>query len=133
MNSKIAKILALMLVFVMVLGLFAGCGKKEEAPAEEPKTETEAPKEETKTEEPKEEEKEEANAVGAGMGTAGLVGPLAAYAVMGPQAAAEGETWMLIVRIVGLYFIAPAVICLALDAVTRHLGWVTKGDMKLDR
>jgi len=62
MNSKLAKILALVLVFVMVLGMFTGCGKKEEAPAEEPKTETEAPKEETKTEEPKEEEKEEAPA-----------------------------------------------------------------------
>ena len=73
------------------------------------------------------------NAVGAGMGTAGLVGPLAAYAVMGPQAAAEGETWILIAKIAGLYFIAPAVICLALDAVTRKLGWVTKGDMKLER
>jgi uncharacterized membrane protein len=73
------------------------------------------------------------NAVGAGMGTAGLVGPLAAYAVMGPQAAAEGETWILIAEIAGLYFIAPAVICLALDAVTRRLGWVAKGDMKLER
>ena len=54
MYSKLAKILALMLVFVMVLGMFAGCGKKEEAPVEEPKTEE--VKEETKTEEPKEEE-----------------------------------------------------------------------------
>jgi uncharacterized membrane protein len=52
---------------------------------------------------------------------------------MGPQAAAEGETWILIAKIAGLYFIAPAVICLALDAVTRKLGWVTKGDMKLER
>ena len=71
------------------------------------------------------------NAVGAGMGTAGLVGPLAAYAVMGPEAATDGQTWILICKIVGLYFIAPAIICLGLDAATRRLGWVRKGDMKL--
>jgi uncharacterized membrane protein len=71
------------------------------------------------------------NAVGAGMGTAGLVGPLAAYAVMGPEAAAEGATWGLVCKIVGLYFIAPALICLGLDAITRRLGWVKTGDMKL--
>lgn len=71
------------------------------------------------------------NAVGAGMGTAGLVGPLAAYAVMGPEAAAEGATWVLVCKIVGLYFIAPALICLGLDALTRRLGWVKTGDMKL--
>ena len=50
---------------------------------------------------------------------------------MGPEAAAEGATWVLISKIVGLYFIAPAVICLGLDAVTRRLGWVKAGDMKL--
>ena len=62
MYSKLAKILALMLVFVMVLGMFAGCGKKEEAPAAQEEAKTEETKEETKTEEPKEEEKEEAPA-----------------------------------------------------------------------
>jgi uncharacterized membrane protein len=71
------------------------------------------------------------NAVGAGMGTAGLVGPLAAYAVMGPEAATDGQTWTLVCKIVGLYFIAPAAICLSLDSVTRRLGWVSEGDMKL--
>ena len=35
MYSKLTMMLALMLVLVMVLGLFAGCGKKEEAPVEE--------------------------------------------------------------------------------------------------
>ena len=53
------------------------------------------------------------------------------WPVMGPEAAAEGATWVLISKIVGLYFIAPAVICLGLDAVTRRLGWVKAGDMKL--
>lgn len=38
------------------------------------------------------------NAIGAGMGTAGLVGPLAAYAVMGQEAAAAGTTWVLICK-----------------------------------
>ena len=71
------------------------------------------------------------NAVGAGMGTAGLVGPLATYAVMGPEAAAEGLTWWLISKIIVLYFVAPAVICLILDGIARRFGWVKKGDMKL--
>jgi len=35
MTSKITKILALLLVCVMVLGMFAGCGKKDEAPADD--------------------------------------------------------------------------------------------------
>jgi uncharacterized membrane protein len=50
---------------------------------------------------------------------------------MGPEAAAEGATWVLVCKIVGLYFIAPALICLGLDAITRRLGWVKTGDMKL--
>ncbi len=43
MKSNLAKLLALMLVLVMVLGMFAGCGKKSEpeTPAE-PATETPA-------------------------------------------------------------------------------------------
>jgi len=35
MNSKLTKLLALALALVMVLGLFAGCGKKAEEPAPE--------------------------------------------------------------------------------------------------
>ena len=71
------------------------------------------------------------NAIGAGMGTAGLVGPLAAYAVMGPEAAAAGQTWLLICKIAGLYFIAPAIISLCIHALMVRFKWIRPGDMKL--
>ena len=67
------------------------------------------------------------NAVGAGMGTAGLVGPLATYATMSGQM----DTTLLVVEIIGLYFVAPALLCLAFDFAMRRLGWVNAGDMKL--
>ena len=67
------------------------------------------------------------NALGAGMGTAGLVGPLAAYATMSDGVADN----MLILKIVLLYFVAPAIISLIIDKLMRHLGWVKPGDMKL--
>lgn len=71
------------------------------------------------------------NAIGAGMGTAGLVGPLATYAVMGPEAAATGDTWILVCKIAGLYFIAPAIISLCIHILMVRLKWVRPGDMKI--
>ena len=68
------------------------------------------------------------NAIGAGMGTAGLVGPLAAYAVMSP--AAE-SSWALIYKIAGLYFIAPAIISFCIHLVMLRLKWIKPGDMKI--
>jgi len=50
------KTIALLLVLVLMVGLFAGCGSKEAAPKEEQKTETSEKKEETKKEETKQEE-----------------------------------------------------------------------------
>lgn len=67
------------------------------------------------------------NAVGAGMGTAGLVGPLAAYATMSGSMG-EGE---LIIKIILLYFVAPAILSFAIDRVMRRMGLVKRGDMKL--
>ena len=67
------------------------------------------------------------NALGAGMGTAGLVGPLAAYATMS-DGVADG---ILILKIVLLYFVAPVIISLLIDRLMRHWGWVKPGDMKL--
>lgn len=67
------------------------------------------------------------NAVGAGMGTAGLVGPLAAYATMSGSMG-EGE---LIIKIIFLYFVAPAILSFAIDRVMRRMGLVKRGDMKL--
>ena len=71
------------------------------------------------------------NAIGAGMGTAGLVGPLAAYAVMSPAAEASGMTWLLICKIAGLYFIAPAIISLCIHRAMVRLNWIRPGDMKI--
>lgn len=70
------------------------------------------------------------SALGAGMGTSGLVGPLAAYADM---SAAGAGTWPLIMEITGLYFIAPAIISLCIHQAMKKAGWVKKGDMKLER
>ena len=70
------------------------------------------------------------SALGAGMGTSGLVGPLAAFADM---SAAGAETWPLIMKIAGLYFIAPAIMSLCIHQAMKNAGWVKKGDMKLER
>lgn len=67
------------------------------------------------------------NALGAGMGTAGLVGPLATYATMSGQMPSE----VLAAEIVVLYFVAPAIISLLIDRFMRYMGWVKRGDMKL--
>lgn len=67
------------------------------------------------------------NALGAGMGTAGLVGPLATYATMSGQMPNE----VLAAEIVVLYFVAPAIISLLIDRFMRYMGWVKRGDMKL--
>ena len=68
------------------------------------------------------------NALGAGMGTAGLVGPLAAFATMSEAGA---DTWVLVMKIVGLYFIAPAAIALTIHLIMKKAGLVKPGDMKL--
>lgn len=70
------------------------------------------------------------NSLGAGMGTSGLVGPLATYATMSPEAESIG---MLIVKILCLYFIAPAIISLGLNEIMTRLGWIKPGDMKLNQ
>ena len=67
------------------------------------------------------------NALGAGMGTAGLVGPLATYATMSGQK----PSGVLVAEIVVLYFVAPAIISLLIDRFMRYMGWVKRGDMKL--
>lgn len=70
------------------------------------------------------------NALGAGMGTAGLVGPLATYATMSGAGVPSG---LLVTEILCLYFIAPALICLAIHHMMKRLGWVKPGDMKLNQ
>jgi uncharacterized membrane protein len=68
------------------------------------------------------------NAIGAGMGTSGLVGPLAAYTTMIEPGVATGP---IIAKIICLYFIAPAIISLAIHLPMKKFGLVKKGDMKL--
>ena len=68
------------------------------------------------------------NAVGAGMGTAGLVGPLAAYVTMSDTGISSA---MLIMEIILMYFIAPAIISLIIHQVMKKFGLIKNGDMSL--
>ena len=68
------------------------------------------------------------SALGAGMGTSGLVGPLATYAAM---TEAGADPTILIVKIAFLHFIAPATIALGIHSLMKKIGLVKAGDMKL--
>jgi uncharacterized membrane protein len=68
------------------------------------------------------------NSKGAGMGTAGLVGPLMAYKTM---TAAQSPS-VVLAEIVFMYFIAPAALSLIFSETMRRLGLIKFGDMKLD-
>ena len=70
------------------------------------------------------------NALGAGMGTSGLVGPLATFATMTEAGAAAGP---LTIKIICLYFLAPAAISLCIHLLMKKAGWVKPGDMKLEQ
>ena len=68
------------------------------------------------------------NPLGAGMGTAGLVGPFASYATM----SAQGEpATALMIKVAIIYFIAPACICLLIHMLMKKLGWIEDEDFKL--
>lgn len=69
------------------------------------------------------------NAAGAGMGTSGLVGPLGCWDTM----SATTDHTVLLAEIIGLYFVAPAVLSLLFHIIMKRLGWVKAGDMKLQR
>jgi uncharacterized membrane protein len=66
--------------------------------------------------------------VGAGMGTSGLVGPLATYATMNSSA---GFDSILALKIFILHIVAPAVIALLIHIVMKKFGLVKDGYMKL--
>jgi uncharacterized membrane protein len=70
------------------------------------------------------------NALGSGMGTAGLVGPLAMYADMQSKSTYSSEL-MLIPIIILMCAIFPAIISLTFNSLLRRVGWVKDGDMKL--
>ena len=68
------------------------------------------------------------NALGAGMGTSGLVGLIATYAAMTELGAEPG---IVIFKILILHFLAPALIAFSIHLLMKKIGWVKDGDMKL--
>lgn len=68
------------------------------------------------------------NAMGSGMGTAGLVGQINTYQVM-----LTGDTSFIILsKIALLHFILPAALSFIFAEYMRKRGWIKNGDMKLD-
>ena len=68
------------------------------------------------------------SSLGAGMGTSGLVGPLGTYATMTEAGHAPATV---IMEIIGLHFIAPAIIALSIHLLMKKAGLVRSGDMKI--
>jgi uncharacterized membrane protein len=68
------------------------------------------------------------NAVGSGMGTAGLVGQIMTFQVMAPE---EGAVVTLI-KIAVMHLILPAVLSFGISEFMRKKGLIKEGDMKLD-
>lgn len=68
------------------------------------------------------------NAIGSGMGTSGLVGPIMTYQTMAPSRGAV-ETMILIFV---MHFLAPGIIALGISEFMRRNRWIKNGDMKLD-
>lgn len=64
------------------------------------------------------------NAIGAGMGTSGLVGQVAMIEVMGSSPSVY-------IQIAFMHFILPAIIAYSITKMMRRLGWIHVGDMKL--
>lgn len=71
--------------------------------------------------------KMQSNAVGSGMGTSGLVGPIMTYQVM----VQSQSQWWVLIQIAVMYFILPGALTLAIADAMNKLGWIKKGDMTL--
>lgn len=69
------------------------------------------------------------NPSGSGMGTSGLVGPIMGFQEM---TAAGTSAVVALLEILLMYFVAPAVLSLFFSETMRKLGWIKKGDMKLE-
>jgi len=63
--------------------------------------------------------------IGAGMGTAGLVGQFGTFEAMKELM----PTGQLVVTIILLHFVAPALLALGIHYLVKKLGWVKEGDM----
>lgn len=71
----------------------------------------------------------ETTSIGAGMGTSGLVGQIATYATMAPTHGGAATLF----AILAVQILIPALCALAVDNLLRRIGWVKKGDMKLQK
>jgi uncharacterized membrane protein len=69
----------------------------------------------------------ESNAAGAGMGTSGLVGQIMTWPVLSETT----DPVALMAMIIGLHFVAPAVLTLIFSEFMRKKGWIKPGDMAL--
>lgn len=69
----------------------------------------------------------ESNAIGSGMGSAGLVGQIMTWKVMSASMS-SGELLALIVL---FQFVAPALLTLLISEIMRRRGWIRPGDMAL--
>lgn len=61
----------------------------------------------------------------AGMGTCGLVGPIGVYTAMGSGT----NMWLGILLVC---FVLPAILTFVFGEILRKIGWIQKGDLKLD-
>ena len=71
----------------------------------------------------------ESNAVGSGMGSAGLVGQIMTWQTMAPTTS-PAQLWAIIL---GFQVLAPALLTLAISELMRRRGWIKTGDMRLAR
>ncbi len=62
---------------------------------------------------------------GAGMGTSGFVGQFGAFDAMGFSVEST-------IKVLLMHFVLPALLTLIFDLIFRKLGWVKKGDMKIN-
>lgn len=70
------------------------------------------------------------NAVGSGMGSAGLVGQFMAYDTMMKQGTYSSAVSILLILL--MHFILPAVVSLGIAEAMRKLGFIKSGDMRLE-
>lgn len=75
--------------------------------------------------------KMQGNPIGSGMGTSGLIGPIMSFTVM--TGADVGEpVWLVLIKIVLMYFVLPAALSLGISELMRKLKWIKPGDLSLN-
>lgn len=68
------------------------------------------------------------NAIGAGMGTSGLVGVIQSFYTM----SSSGDSVVVLIKIMVIYFALPVILAVSVGSSMRKLGLIKDGDMKLD-